>query len=209
MTCVVGVVGRKGVLLAGDSQVSWDNAKRMDKEPKVFQLSDVLAIAYCGSGRLGQLLTYHMEALEDPPLGRDEHRWAVREFIPFLRGVAEEQGHLHIRHNVEHIGESAFFLAVRGRLFGVWDDLGVTEHRQSYDAMGSGSEVAIGAMRSAAGAEAEEPRTDASLERIALAGVESASAFTNFVGGEISMVKTVVVTDEERELCKRIAKHGS
>ena len=205
MTCVVGVRGKSGVLLAGDSQMSWENGNRMSKDAKTFQLSDVLAVAYCGSGRLGQVLAFHLNELEDPPLGRDEQRWAVREFVPYLRGVTEDAGHLHIWHNVEELGESAFLLAVRGRLFMVEADFSVSEHRYAYDALGSGMETAIGAMRALAG-DATEPLADGRLLRIATAGISAASEFTNYVGGAITSLKTVIYTDEERELAKQIAK---
>lgn len=206
MTCVVGVRTRNGVLLAGDSQMSWENANRMSRDAKTFQLSDLLAVAYCGSGRLGQILQFHLEALDDPPLGRDEQRWAVREFVPYLRGVTEETGHLHIRHNVEELGESAFFLAVRGRLFMVEADFSVTEHRYAFDALGSGMETAIGAMHKAAGTASYEPYTERKAWQIAEAGVTAASEYTNFVGGEITTISTALFSDDERTFIRGIRK---
>jgi 20S proteasome alpha/beta subunit len=205
MTCVVGVRGRRGVLLAGDTQISTDTTKRLIKQPKTFQLSDLLAIAYCGSGRLGQILTFHLEELDDPPLGRDEERWVVRDFIPFLRDVTEQAGHLHIHHNVEHLGDSAFLLAVRGRLFSIDSDLGVNEELLAYSSLGSGEDVAIGAMRALAG-DVDEPIADSRLERIASAGIRASAQFTNFVGGRITIVKTTIVTVEEKQLARKIAR---
>lgn len=203
MTVVVGIRGKRGVLLAGDSQFStpWSNRKMVDS--KVFALSPVLAAAYCGSARLGNILTYHLDALDDPPLGRDEHRWTVREFIPFLREVASEHGHLHVRHEVDHLGSSAFLLAVRGRLFIVDDDLQVSEHALPYDALGSGEDVAIGALRAALGDD-PNPRPDARLERVATAAVEAAAKFTNHVGGAVNVIRTELYTDEERGIARRI-----
>jgi ATP-dependent protease HslVU (ClpYQ) peptidase subunit len=206
MTCVVGVRTTKGVLLAGDQQMSWENGNRMSRDAKTLQLSDLLAIAYCGSGRLGQLLQYHLDELDDPPLGRDEQRWAVRDFVPFLRDVTEGAGHLHIHRNVEHLGESAFLLAVRGRLFMVEDDFSVVEHRYAFDALGSGMETAIGAMHTAAKPATYKPYTEARAQKIAEAGVMAATEYTNFVGGDISYAETVVYTDDERELARSIVR---
>lgn len=205
MTCVVGIRGKRGVLLAGDTQISTDTTKRLIKQPKTFQLSELLAVAYCGSGRLGQILTFHLEELDDPPLGRDEERWVVRDFIPFLRAATEDAGHLHIRHNVENLGDSAFLIAVRGRLFMVDCDLGVNEERLAYSSLGSGEDVAIGAMRALAG-DVEEPLDDRRLERIANVGITASAEFTNFVGGRITTAKTVVYTDEERQLARAITR---
>ena len=206
MTCVVGIRGRSGVLLAGDSQFSDWNAKIMAEDPKAFELSEVVAIAYCGSGRLGQILTYHMDQLDSPPLGMDEHRWAVRYFIEHLRVVLDATGHLHVWRNIEHLGASAFLLAVRGRLFNVYEDFEVLEHQRIFSALGSGDEVAIGAMAAILGnKDVREPIADGRLEEVAMAGVRAASDFTNYVGGDTRIVRTVNFTADEKALARRIA----
>jgi 20S proteasome alpha/beta subunit len=197
------VRGKKGVLLAGDSQFSSLFTNRKIASAKTFQLSDVLAVAYCGYARLGQLLEYHMIELEDPPLGRDEQKWAVKEFIPHLRDIAFANGHMHVHHNVEHLGPSAFFLAVRGRLFTVDDDLSVTAHQFVYDALGSGEDVAIGAMHALAG-EAVDPLPESKLESIAFAGVTAATEFTNHVGGDINTVHTALFTTDELKFAREM-----
>lgn len=194
MTCVVGVRGRNGVLIAADSQVSWDNRVQMDAGPKVGALSDVLAFGYCGSGRLGDILTYRLVELTDPAVGRDEREWAVTEFVPYLRVVLEAEGFLHVWRNVENFGESAFMLAVRDRLFMVEGDLAVSEHVRPFDATGSGHEVAIGSLAAAYSADDVD---DDELEAIAGDAVRAAAAHTAFVGGDVMVVRTSRFTDDE------------
>lgn len=209
MTVVVGVVGRRGVLLAGDAQYSTENTHRWSHEPKAFRLSDVLAIAYCGSGRLGQILSYHLtDSLEDPPLGMDEHYWAVREFIPYLRDVTEQHGHLHIREDtqVEELGQSAFLLAVRSRLFAIEADFSVNEHAQPYEALGSGEDAAIGSFHSSLGMDGVPIATKARMESAARKAIAAASDYTNFVGGPITTVWTVKHTDDEKALARSILR---
>ena len=210
MTCVVGVVSAKGVLLAGDSQFSTETTHRWSDEPKAFELSELLAIAYCGSGRLGQILSYHLtDSLEDPPLGMDEHYWAVREFIPYLRDVTHAHGHLHIREDtqVEELGQSAFLLAVRARLFAIEADFSVNEHVQPYEALGSGEDVAIGSLRADLGVDPNDYwPTKAKAERAAVKAIRAASEFTNFVGGKISKVWTVRNTDAEKALARSVLR---
>lgn len=203
MTCVVGVRTKTGVILAGDTQYSWDNDNRKGADAKTIDLSEILAVAYCGSGRLGNILQYHIDHLEDPPLGAEEQRWTVREFIPYLRDVTEAHGHLHIWHNVEEMGESAFFLAVRNRLFMIESDFSVSEHQFIYDALGSGQQTAIGAMRAILG-DATEPIADGKAKNVAFKGVEAAIEMTNFVGGEITSVRTLTYSTEEREIAKKV-----
>lgn len=203
MTVVVGVRGRRGVLLAGDSQWSTLYTKRERTNGKTFGLHETVAVAYCGSARLGQILTFHLEELEPPRLGVDELRWAVRTFVPFLREACEEHGHLKIWHNVERLGQAAFLLAVRGRLFTVEDDLQVGEDALAYCTLGSGEDVAIGAMQALVGDE-REPIDDRRLERVALAGIEAASEFTNFVGGDITSTRTILYTDAEKTIARNV-----
>lgn len=204
MTCIVGIIGEKGVLLAGDAQGSTAWIKRNDVSPKVFQLSDLLCVGYCGSGRFGQILQYHlMDSLEDPPLGMDEHYWIVRQFIPYLRDVTEEHGHLEVHHNLETFGPSEFLLAVRGRLFIIDNEFGVSEHVLSYESVGSGAETAMGAIHGELGAE-EGALPDKEILAIATRAITAASEFTNFVGGEITSVKTSLYTDDEFTLAKLV-----
>lgn len=206
MTVVVGIRGKKGVLLAGDSQFSTPWTNRKMRTPKVFQLSDVVAIAYCGSARLGQVLMYHLNELEAPGLGEDEHRWAVREFIPYVREVMHVHGVLEVHHNVEALtGYSAFLLAVRGRLFTVDDDFQVSEGYLAYEALGTGADVAIGALHGTLGEETT-PLNDQRLESLARSAVESATELTNYVGGDISFARTVLYTAEEKALARKILR---
>jgi hypothetical protein len=211
MTCIVGLVGKKGVLIAGDAKGVTGNgefyyAQREDVSPKVFQLSDLLVVGYCGSGRLGQILQYHvMDTLEEPPLNMDEHKWVVKEFVPHLRSVADAHGHLHIyeRDNTEGIGPSNFLFGVRGRLFTVWSDFGVDEHILPFDAIGSGGEVASGTLHGELGDD-PNPIPDAALEELATRAITAAERLTPYVGGAISSVKSMQYTDDEKALAKRI-----
>jgi 20S proteasome alpha/beta subunit len=208
MTCVVGAIGKPGVLLAGDAQWSGDASHRIGSEPKAFQLSDLLAIAYCGSGRLGQILTYHLtDSLEDPPIGMDEHYWAVREFVPYLRDVTHAHGHLHIleESQVEELGQSAFLLAARRRLFSVEADFSVNEHVAPYEALGSGEREAIGVLSHELD-DAPPPATWARLEKVARKAIAAAAKFDNFVGGPITTVRTLEWSEDEKTLAREILR---
>lgn len=191
-------------MLAGDAQGSTQWIKRNDVSPKVFQLSDLLAVGYCGSGRFGQILQYHlMDSLDDPPLQEDEHRWVVRSFVQYLRDITTDLGHLEIHHNVETFGPSEFLLAVRGRLFLIDNEFGVSEHVLCYESVGSGAETAIGSIHGEL-ADQSEPLGDQRLEAIARRAIGAAVDMTNYVGGEITTVKTILYTPDEIALAKRV-----
>jgi 20S proteasome alpha/beta subunit len=214
VTCVVGIRGEHGVLLAADSQSSGENLKRMDTDSKVFQLSEIMAVAYCGSGRFGQILKHWlMDALDEPPLDRDLRRWYVREFAPVLRDVLNDHGHLHILEadQTEYLGNSAFLLAVRDRVFAIEPDFSINENELPFEAMGSGGEAAMGALR------AEVERHDraeaewlsgswSALERIARRAIVGASETTLAVGGTIRLARTSIYTADEKAQARRIVK---
>ena len=209
MSVVVGVRHTKGVVLAGDLQWSGENSNRMGTQSKVHSLLDTLALGYVGSGRFGQILQYHLtDTLEDPFLPRDERDeeyWTVKEFIPYLREQTEMHGHLHIHHNVEEFGPSAFLLAVRGKLFCIESDFSVNEHRLPYEAVGSGEDNAIGVLHSVLGDDPEgELPTRAKAEKAARKAVSAAMQFNNYVGGDITVVETTLWSTEETETAKRI-----
>lgn len=217
MTCVVGIRTQDGVLLAADSQTSGTNFKRMDTDSKVFQLSEIMAVAYCGSGRLGQILKHWlMDALDDPPVDRDLRRWYVRDFAPVLRDVLNECGHLHIleQDQTEYLGESAFLLAVRDRLFAIEPDFSVNESEFPFDAFGSGSEAALGALRAEIDAhdlhEADcMSGTRKALEATARRAVTAAAETTLYVGGTIRFAATRTYTAEEKAQARLILKNAA
>lgn len=201
MTVVVGVCGEGGVLLAADSQYSDENAILMGREPKTYQFSDTIAIASCGSARFGQVVTNWLDDhLEEPypPLMADELTWAVRVFIPALSDCLEEHGHLHRYEetSVVELGDSAFLLAIRDRLFSVYPDMAIFEAEYAFGALGSGGTEAMGAMLTAAG-EAKTFIPDADCLEIASAGVKAASKLTAFVGGPQSVIRTTRFSKEE------------
>jgi 20S proteasome alpha/beta subunit len=203
MTVIVGLVGKKGVLIAGDAQSSTDWIKREDTSAKVFELRETVVVGYCGSGRFGQILQYHMDTLEAPALQMDEHKWLVKEFVPKLRDVTEFHGHLHVHHNVEEFGPSAFLIGVRGRLFCIESDFSVNEHVMPYEAVGSGAETAMGSMHGELG-NIYEPLSDAKLQAIAERAISAATTLTLYVGGDITSVKTVRYTAEEKTLAREV-----
>lgn len=201
MTVNVGVIGENGVLLAADSQSSGDNSIRMRREPKTFQLAETIALACCGSGRFGQVVTTWLDDyLEEPypPLMADEGTWVKRVFIPALTECLEDHGHLHRYEetSVVELGDSAFLLAVRNRVFAVEPDMAADEPEFAFEAMGSGGESAIGAMHSLTNA-ATSFLPDADLKRVALAGCRAASGLTPFVGGRVTYARTARYSEDE------------
>lgn len=198
MTVIVGLVGKDGCLIAGDSQWSTPYQKRNDTQSKVWTFGETVAFGACGSGRFGQILEYHLETLREPPLQMDELEWVIREFIPLLREATEQHGHLHVYHNVEEFGPSEFLMAVRGRLFCVYADFSVAEHVHPYEVTGSGGETAVGVLHAASWS------TRGEMLKVARKAVAAATDLTPFVGGDVTHVETTRWTADEKALARRI-----
>jgi ATP-dependent protease HslVU (ClpYQ) peptidase subunit len=154
----------------------------------VFNLGDHIAIGYCGSFRMGQILRYHLAV--DPPLTElrrdDAFQWAVETLIPAVRDAFKENGWSRVKEGVEQGGH--FLVAVRDRLLQIESDFQVAEPGMSFDAVGSGDLVAFGVL--AALLDDQEAPTLEKAERAALKALEISETFTPTVRGPFQVVTT-------------------
>lgn len=205
MTVVVGLRGPNGCVLAGDSAGTipgWGD-QRERKDAKVFSLSDTVAIAYCGSYRLGQVLRHNL-TLPDLPLDTDPHEWAVKKLIPDARKALKEHGILHAENGIEGLERGGFLLAVRNRLFGVESDLQVAEDEFPWRADGSGFQVVAGHMIGLGYVDDFGDGQD--LRSIALAAVKTAEKVNAYVAGKPVVVETKRWTADELKLAREIVE---
>ncbi len=149
MTCIVAVVEDGIVHMVGDSgSCAWGGADyQVRKDPKVFRLGEAV-VGFTTSWRMGQVLRYEMK-LPEVPEGIELHEYMVRCFVPRLREAAKAAGIVTVKENVEQLGR--FMVGLRGRLFVVDYDFQVGELVADYHAVGSGAEVALGALHATRG----------------------------------------------------------
>jgi hypothetical protein len=216
VTCIVGIAGTKGVLLAGDSQWSGYNMKGMDTDSKVFMVSPIMAMGCCGSGRTMQILKHCIaDGLDDPGPEEDLRRWYVREFQPRIAGTLEHYGALfrYRDDNVEELGDSAFLLAIRDRLFCIESDFSINESFRPFVGLASGGETSTGGLYTQfelvveKGQVKEEGPVSKSwewMEDVARRSIEAAAATTPYVGGPIRFVRTEIYTPDEKALAKAV-----
>jgi ATP-dependent protease HslVU (ClpYQ) peptidase subunit len=143
MTCVVGLVHRRRVFVGVDSAAVAGWTRRVTRLSKVFRRGPFL-LGYTTSFRMGQLLEHHLE-LPEHPRGASEMSYMVRHFVEAVRKLLKERGFAKIESNTESGGQ--FLVAYRGRLFTVESDFQVGESGDGFDAIGTGGEVALGAMK--------------------------------------------------------------
>jgi ATP-dependent protease HslVU (ClpYQ) peptidase subunit len=144
VTVIAGVVEGDRVFLGADSACTWgDDTQLTCTNRKVFRLGPFL-VGAAGNGRFGDIV----EHVFVPPkhLRRiDADKYLRTVFIDALREAASKSGILHRKDNVDG-SDFELLIGYAGRLFLVDSDFMVNEPRESFAAIGSGGNVAWGAL---------------------------------------------------------------
>jgi ATP-dependent protease HslVU (ClpYQ) peptidase subunit len=143
MTCIVGLVDEGNVYIGGDSagvNGNWDLIVRSD--PKVFRTGPFL-MGFTSSFRMGQLLRYAFVPPPHPP-EIDLYHYMTVEFINAVRDCLKSGGWAK-KEGEKEVG-GIFLVGYRGHLFHIESDYQVGEAMDGYMAVGSGDEVARGAL---------------------------------------------------------------
>lgn len=178
MTCIVGVVGPDGVVYIGGDSAGvggYDLTVRADE--KVFR-NGPFAMGFTDSFRMGQLLRYSFVPPEHHP-SVDADRYMVTTFIDAVRKCLSAGGYACKKDDVESGG--TFLVGYRGRLYQIESDYQVGRNSANYDAVGCGSQIALGSLY----ATAKQPP----LKRIRTA-LHVAERFSAGVRAPFTIVKT-------------------
>lgn len=183
VTCIVGLARNGAVYLGADSlgaDVS-TYAVEIRKDPKIFRNGDFI-IGYTTSFRMGDLLRY---SFTPPTIGEDLSRYMRTSFVDELRKVFKDGGFAKKDSDRESGGE--FLVGVRDRLFAVESDYQVSELLDGWHAIGSGMQIARGALHALI-ASNESISAEAAL-RFAL---EAATYCSAYVRGPYHFLSTEV-----------------
>lgn len=143
MTCIVGLIEKEKVYLGGDSAASSTNHITIIKQPKVFKNGDFI-FGCQGSFRMLQLLKF---SLVMPKLGnRDIEKYLATEFADIIKTFAKE----NLSDN-EGSKFGSFLLGYKKRLFEIDEDLQAIETLNGVNAIGSGSDYALGSLYTSIG----------------------------------------------------------
>jgi len=144
MTAIVGVVHDGVVHIGGDSAGVGEWTITIRADAKVF-VNGPYVMGFTGSFRMGQLLRY---ALEPPIPSGDLDAFMTTTFIDAVRECLRTGGWMSKENEREDGG--TFLVGVSGRLFRIGSDFQVGESADGYDAVGSGEELALGALHATA-----------------------------------------------------------
>jgi len=162
MTCIVAIFEPNGSIHMGaDSAASNSNHEiRTRKDPKIFKVGEFL-FGFTGSFRMGQILGYKFSAPEHRPDYSIE-KYMHTSFIDHVRDLFHTNGYAQTDSGRESGG--FFLVGYRGRLLGVESDYQIEELTVPYMAIGSGSDIAFGALFSTADVKCPQERPELPLK---------------------------------------------
>lgn len=145
MTVIVGLIHNDTIYMGADSAgTANDHRQLLRADEKLFRKGSYL-IGYSSSYRAGQVLRYKIE-LPAPPDENNLHRFMVCEFVEALRKGGKEYGS-----GKDESSAGSFLVACRGQLFSIEGDYQVSRAAALFDAIGSGGQIAMGALYATGG----------------------------------------------------------
>ncbi len=174
MTCIIALLDKGTLWMGGDSAIAAGSELRISKISKVFKRSykeTEYIIGCSGSARIRQIMEYEMELPQAmaPQQGKEVQIFVIQKFIPLLKAALEKNSFLQKKEGIEQIEDGKVLLGLNGHIFRIDNFFHVLESEENFEAIGSGSSEAWGAMYATNGQEAK-----ARLE-LALQAAESAT----------------------------------
>ncbi len=136
---------------AGVNARSLSISVREDK--KVFKNGSFI-MGFTSSFRMGQVLQYNF----DPPRQTDKQsdmQYMVSDFIDAVRKVFGESGYGKVGEKSDNVG-GTFLVGYNGVLYTIQSDFQVAINSCGYDAVGCGSDLALGALHATNGMKPKE-----------------------------------------------------
>jgi ATP-dependent protease HslVU (ClpYQ) peptidase subunit len=145
MTTLVAIQGDGWSVLGCDSRLSDENGRfQIAKTPKIVENNTVL-IAGCGSSRASNILHYGY-VQPKPTLKEDLNTYMTTKFIPQMRKNFIDAGiDMKEDGDVAQI-DGGFIISVKGQVFSVSEDYSWDTDIRNVYVMGSGGDVALGAL---------------------------------------------------------------
>lgn len=175
MTCIVGLVDKGVVYIGGDSAGIAGLSISIRADEKVFHNGPFI-MGFTSSFRMGQLLRYKF----DPPLqtvSQNDMQYMVTNFIDAVRQCFANNG---FGDKDATIGGN-FLVGYKGKLYNIESDFQVGLPAETFDAVGCGSDLALGALYASKDKKPED--------RIRLS-LEAAAKFSAGVQGPFMLVKS-------------------
>lgn len=138
MTCIVGLVDKGDVYLGGDSAGVAGLSLSIRADEKVF-INGPFVMGFTTSFRMGQLLRYKFNPAVQT-VSQNDMQYMVTTFIDAVRSCFSDNGF------GSKSDGGTFLVGYHGQLYTIAGDFQVGIPSENYDSVGSGSDLALGAM---------------------------------------------------------------
>lgn len=143
MTVIVAYSDGQNVYIAGDSFCGDENKRDICQTPKVYTVAGKLAVGLSGFIRQELIL---QQVLQTTNPEKITHDW-IRFTLPdIFQKALQARGAIVEKDGQATAGDCAYILGFEGKIYILENDFGVWESRNSYTAIGSGREYALGAL---------------------------------------------------------------
>jgi hypothetical protein len=151
MTVIVGIIAPNGDIFMGSDSAgtSMDGSQSIYVNKKVFAPvhGPAYLIGVCGNHRLSQVMRYAFVPPPPPGPDVDLERFMASEFVNSVRECYRENGILTSTDDGADTGSfGSFLVGYQGRLFEMEENFQILIDRRNYMSVGSGEDVAHGAL---------------------------------------------------------------
>lgn len=145
MTCVIAVIDKETnkVFMGCDSGVQENWTMLQIKQPKMIKLNDML-IGISGTLRPLQLIQ-HQLVLADRTEKQSSMEYLVKVFVPAVKQLLVDNDCIMNNDNYKQ-SDSNLLIGYRGEIFIMDTNFQIVQTNDSYSAIGSGTDTALGAL---------------------------------------------------------------
>ncbi len=182
MTCVIAWKTKDKVWMGADSLGSNNyNQMRVRLDEKVFKKNNMI-FGFTASFRMGQLLRYKLKIPKQNKTDSDM-KYMCTKFIDSVIKCLAENNYAIISEN--NVSGGTFLVGYKHNIYLVESDFQVGRSSRSYEAVGSGDDLAMGAMHGMCSAisEGDMPLKAFPMKTRIKSALDAASAFNVSVGG--------------------------
>ena len=144
MTIIIGYKENDVLYFGVDSRISSDHKVFTLSDDKIWSGNGIL-FGVCGHWRAAQIVK-HKFNIPERPCKMSTEKYMNTVFIDELRKVFKENGYTEINNNEEKAHGAYLMIGIDNRLFNIGYDFSVLEQEDNYICLGSGEDLAYGAM---------------------------------------------------------------
>lgn len=157
MTVIVGLKDDKGIYIGSDSRITIGNIMGDLIEPKIFKVGDII-MGISGTYDNDQLIRYSME-LPSNTENISPLRYLISVFIPAIKKCLIDGGK-----DLQNLEDVGMILIYKNRVFEVDASLSIIETTDDFVTIGSGADIARGALYATADIQDSRKRVEMAIE---------------------------------------------